>query len=58
MKLPTLWETVGTDSEIVTKRLRVVGGWLVHIRNTTSGNSDTTFVSDPGFDWELSNTDA
>lgn len=57
MRLPTLWEDVGTDGNLTTKRLRVVGGWIVHILNTTSNDTTTVFVPDPGHDWELGNTD-
>jgi len=48
------WEAVSTNSNRTTKRLRVYGGWLVDVEDTTNSISSVVFVNDPNFEWELS----
>jgi len=50
------WETVSTDAtaNITTERLRVYGGWLVHVTDTTNTLTNLTFLPDPTWQWEIS----
>lgn len=52
---PTEWELFGsTNNGLSTYRLRVVGGWLVMIRDLTNSTSHTNFVTDPQHTWVAS----
>ena len=50
-KFPVTWESVSTDDGKTTKRMRILGGWLVHITTTTPSSVDVFFVPDPNHDW-------
>jgi len=54
MVLPTAYETVSTDGTLVTKRLKVPAGWVVVVQDSTDKTLSTSFVPDPGWQWELS----
>lgn len=53
VKYPTTWETVSTDSSLTTKRLRILGGWLVEVVNSSTSDSNVISVSDPNHEWEF-----
>jgi len=47
------WEAISTNGNRTTKRLRVYGGWLVDIEDTTNSSSSVVFVADPRWEWEI-----
>ena len=50
---PGTWEAVSTDSNYETKRLKVVGGWLVMIRDSTNSITNSAFIEDPQHFWTI-----
>ena len=52
-EFPTTWETVSTNSSLTTSRLRVPGGFLVIIRDSTNSSTNVMFVSEPSHNWTL-----
>ena len=54
-EFPQNWELVSTDTSagITTYRLRVPGGFLVIIRNTSNGNETSEFVAEPNHKWVI-----
>jgi hypothetical protein len=50
-KYSPLWDEVSVDNNLTTLRMRVVGGWLVHVRDSTTGDANTITVADPNHDW-------
>ena len=50
------WEEISTDAtaNLTTYRLRVPGGWLVCVRDTSGNDQSTTvFVNDPTQNWKI-----
>lgn len=50
-ELPKTWELVSNDSNILTKRLRVLGGWVLFMLDTVNQIPVTTFIPDPQHLW-------
>jgi hypothetical protein len=48
------WVQVSTNSSRITKRLRIFGGWLVDVEDTSNSVSSVVFVPDPRHEWEIS----
>ena len=50
------WETVSNDAtaNLRTERLRMYGGWLVHVTDDTNTLVSMVFLSDPTHEWEIS----
>lgn len=48
-----LWETVTTDSNLSTYRLRVPGGWIVIVRDGSNSTTNISLVPDPQGLWIL-----
>lgn len=54
-KYSPYWEDVSTnDNGLTTKRMRIVGGWLVHVANTDGTYGQTVFCPDSSHDWQPS----
>ena len=51
MDLQNTWKPVSTDGAIVTTRLSVPGGWIVHVKDSSTGSCTDTFVGDPNHEW-------
>lgn len=56
IKLYKFWEEVSVDAtaSITTHRLRVQGGWVLRIKDTSVNQIDTCFVGDPQHEWSPS----
>lgn len=52
-EFPTTWESVSIDDQLETLRLRVPGGWLVAVRDSTYETTQIVFVSNPTHEWTL-----
>jgi len=53
-EFPTQWQAVGAvNNNFTTSRLRVLGGWLVAIRDTVNPSTNIVFVEDPQHLWVL-----
>jgi len=52
-EFPKSWETVSTNNSLTTLRLRVPGGYLVIIRDSSNNSTNLSFVSEPSHNWEL-----
>ena len=52
-EFPVTWETAFTNSNLTTLRIRVIGGWLVVVRDSTNNISNLTFLADPQHEWVL-----
>lgn len=55
MKYPRKWEEI-SDSEGLTARLKVPGGWIVQQSNLNFGTA-MCFVPDPDYKWILEDTE-
>jgi hypothetical protein len=58
MKLKYKWESINTESSTThQKRVKVVGGWIVHIVETCEDSikdtSSCVFIPDSNHVWEL-----
>lgn len=51
---PTEIEDVTENNGFQLKRLQVVGGWVLFIRDTEQSMSYSEFVADPNHEWVLS----
>lgn len=51
MEIYNAWVAVNADTAIVTKKLRVPGGWIVHMEDASSTDTCAAFVSDPQHEW-------
>lgn len=51
--IPLSLETILDDSENDIRRIKVIGGWIIEIRNKTATSSSSVFVQDPQHDWEV-----
>ena len=52
-EFPRLWESVSTDNNYETQRIRVPGGFIVSIRDTQMETSNILFVACPDGQWQL-----
>lgn len=52
-EFPVQFEAVTTHSNYEVKRLRILGGWLVMVRDSTNDITSSLLVPDPQGEWIL-----
>jgi len=50
---PKTWETVSTESDLTTLRMKVPGGWIMIVRDATNNTTQILFLSNPDHVWPL-----
>jgi len=50
---PSTFETLLTNNNITVLRLKVPGGWIVILRDSTNNFTNNEFVSDPHHYWDV-----